>query len=74
MLILRILLSRESFFEDSNPQKLPQIDRSHPAYVTDPNHVDQNPVIQEIKAFLLIDPPSKELVKAIISPLTGHVF
>jgi hypothetical protein len=42
----------------------PQKDRSHSAYVTDLRHVDQNPVIQEIKTFLLIDPPSKELVKA----------
>jgi hypothetical protein len=38
----------------------PQKDRSNSAYVTDLNHVDQNPVIQEIKAFLLIDPPFED--------------
>jgi len=42
----------------------PQKDRSHSAYVTDLNHLDQNTVIPKIKAFFVIDPPSEALVKA----------
>ena len=41
-----------------------QKDRSRSAYVTDLYHVDQNPVIAEIWAFFVIDPPSEALLKA----------
>jgi hypothetical protein len=45
-------------------KKFPQKDRSRSAYVTEVCHLDPNPVINEIKAFLLIDPPAAELVQA----------
>jgi len=47
-----------------NAELFRQKDRSRSAYVTDLYHLDQNPVIAEIWAFFVIDPPSEALLKA----------
>jgi hypothetical protein len=36
-----------------------QKDRSRSGYVTESFHVDQNPVIKEIKAFFVVDPSTE---------------